>query len=879
MHICTIVARNYLPAARVLARSFQEHNPGGTCWTLVIDDRDGKLDPAGEPFTLVRPEQLGIEPWHRMTAGYNVLELSTAVKPWLLRHLLAKDDVERVAYLDPDIQVFDSVREVDDLLREHSLVVNPHLSAPMPRDGNKPAETDILVAGSFNLGFAGFAAGPQTDRLLDWWAERLATDCVVDPEHGYFVDQRWMDFAPGLVEDLFILRDPGYNLAYWNFSGRDLRKRGNRYEVDGQPLRFFHYSGFDPERRHLLSKHQNRIQLSQYPVLLELCRGYAQALEREGHAEWSPRPYGFGKLADGTPLDNVARAVFRDALDGGALPDADVFTPEGTSAFLAYLNEPAQVGASVGVTRYLARLQESRPDLRQAFPDLDGLDGSRLTAWAQVFGSATGVVPPALLPLGSGDSSEAGHLIPGVNVVGYFKAVLGVGEHARQLVAALETQGVPVHATTLHPHASPEDESLGVHATSGDKTAFNLVCVNADVISAVSNQLLGDSHSRGYTIGYWAWEVSAFPPEWLGAFGAVNEVWVGSKHVHDAVASAATVPVVTIPQPVSLPERSQAAAPPPGLPDGFRLLFAFDYFSVFERKNPLAAVEAFTRAFEPGSGASLIVKTLNHDHDIDNHERLRFAVAAHPDVHLIEERLSPDERDGLFNACDCYVSLHRAEGFGYTMAEAMWEGKPVIATAYSGNLDYMTADNSYLVDYSLVPIGDGHAPYPSTGEWANPDTEHAARLMREVFDHPEEASRRGERAAADIRKTHSPETAGRVMTERLRLLMATPALRAGRASGKTFGALQTDWVSERISAGPIAPAPRFGRAQSAARKSLLRLLKPVTVHQRLVDGELLKGIEAVDGSVQALAISHAAALRQIDELRAELESLRSNGSG
>ena len=340
-------------------------------------------------------------------------------------------------------------------------------------------------------------------------------------------------------------------------------------------MRFYHFSGFDPERPHLLSKHQDRIQLSEQPVLLELTRNYAQALEREGHAEWSPRPYGFGALPDGTPLDNVARAVFRDAVSSGALPDEDIFTEQGSRAFLAYLNEPASVGGGAGITRYLAQLHESRPDLQQAFPDLDGPDGSRLTAWAQVFGSATGTVPPALLPLGAGDSADAGHLVPGVNVAGYFKAVLGVGEHARQLVAGLESQGIPVRPTTLHPDASPEDESLGVRGTTEDKAAFNLLCVNADVIAAVAKQLVGDFYSGGYTIGYWAWEVSAFPPEWLGAFSAVNEVWVGSAHVHDAVAAAATVPVVTIPQPVSLPERSESPAPPAraarGLPLPVRL--------------------------------------------------------------------------------------------------------------------------------------------------------------------------------------------------------------------------------------------------------------------------------------------------------------------
>jgi len=204
--------------------------------------------------------------------------------------------------------------------------------------------------------------------------------------------------------------------------------------------------------------------------------------------------------------------------------------------------------------------------------------------------------------------------------------------------------------------------------------------------------------------------------------------------------------VLAIPQPVSLPEPSANALAPAGLPDGFRFLFAFDYLSVFERKNPLASIEAFARAFPPGSGASLIVKTLNGDHDPESHRRLCAAVAAHPDVHLIEHRLSPADRNGLMNAADCYVSLHRAEGFGYTLAEAMWLGKPVIATGYSGNVDYMSRDNSYLVDHRLVEIGRGHEPYPPDGVWAQPDVDHAARLMREVFEHPDEASRRARRA-------------------------------------------------------------------------------------------------------------------------------------
>ena len=282
---------------------------------------------------------------------------------------------------------------------------------------------------------------------------------------------------------------------------------------------------------------------------------------------------------------------------------------------------------------------------------------------------------------------------------------------------------------------------------------------------------LGDDFFRGrYTVGFWAWEVSAFPDDWLSSFGELDEVWVGSEHVREAIAGVATVPVIRIPQPVWLPEGAAGAEPPAGLPEGFRFLFAFDYLSVSERKNPLATVRAFTRAFSPGSGASLIIKTLNQEIDPSAHDGLAAAAATHPDVHVIDQRLSHAQRNGLLGAADCYVSLHRAEGFGYTLAESMWLGRPVIATGYSGNLDFMTPENSYLVDHRLVPIGAGNDPYPPDGLWAEPDVDHAAKLMREVFEHRDEAGRRAERAARDIRSSNGPQAAGSAMVKRLTLL-------------------------------------------------------------------------------------------------------------
>jgi glycosyltransferase involved in cell wall biosynthesis len=873
MHICTIVARNYLAAARVLARSFLAHNPSGTCWTLVIDDAGSEIEGAGEPFEVVRPEELAIDEWDRMAAGYSVLELSTAVKPWLLRFLLNERQAERVTYLDPDIQVFASLSEVDDLLRSHDVVVNPHLTAPMPRDGRKPSETDILTSGSFNLGFAGFAAGQQVDALLDWWAERLETDCLVAPERGYFVDQRWMDFAPGLVPSLFVMRDPGYNVAYWNLSNRDVQRVGASYFVNGKVLRFFHFSGYDPAAPRMLSKHQDRIDLDARPIVRELCDAYAKALTANGHREWRAKPYAWGTLPDGTPLDGAARAVYRQAAKAGELPDDHIFDADGGRSFLDYLRGPAEQGGDQGVTRYLAGVRALRADLREAFPNLEGPDGARLVAWARL---ADGEISQGLVQGPANGSPQ----LSGVNVVGYFAGVMGVGEHARQLVAALRAQDIPVATTTLHPEAAPEDATLSV---AGENTEdhtrfpfFNLLCANADSVPGVATQLGDEFFANRYTVGFWAWEVSAFPGRFLRAFAHLDEVWVGSRHVRDAVAEIATVPVLAIPQPVSLPPESAHAVPPPGLPNGFRFLFAFDYLSVSERKNPFATVEAFIRAFTPGSGASLIIKCLNEDHDPAAHERLCSAIAMHPDVQLINTRLTSAERDGLMNAADCYVSLHRAEGFGYTMAEAMWLGKPVIATAYSGNLDYMTQENSYLVDHRLISIGPGHNPYPAEGVWAEPDVEHAAKLMRHVYDHREEARRRGELAAADIRSSHAPEVAGRVMAKRLQLVIASAAWRSARFGGRRTGPIHTDWVTDLIRSGPVPPGrpPRFGATQRAARRGLLRLLRPITVHERLVAGELLRAIETVDANLQSLVVSHDAALRRIEELKTELRELR-----
>ncbi|CAN5141107.1 hypothetical protein BH20ACT16_BH20ACT16_00680 [soil metagenome] len=868
MDICTIIAANYAPFARVLAESFTEQHPQARCFVLVIDDFEGHLDPATEPFEILTPGDLAIEHFDRMAALYNVLELSTAVKPWLLRHLLNVRGCETLAYLDPDIEVHDSLGELEALLHEHRLVVTPHLTAPMPRDGLKPSETDILIAGSYNLGFIGLAPGPDTDALLDWWGERLATDCIVAPERGFFVDQRWMDFAPGLVPSFHVLRDPGYNVAYWNLASRDVQRAGDGWTVNDRPLRFFHFSGFDPAQPQLLSKHQNRIQLGDRPALRDLCRRYAKRLLARTDAGRPPWSYRYDRLPDGTKIDAAIRLGYRRALEAGEMT-ASPFSQQGGRDLLRWL-ATAPRGPKTP-SRYLVALHDTRPELRVAFPDIAGEDAPRLVAWAQTIGRAE--VPRPLVPGAMAvDGSAPGTSALGVNIAGYFGSVLGVGEAARQVAGALEAVGTRVSMQNLVASHSLQDDSLarGDHNGAGkDRFSTNLICVNADALPAFADDAGPSFFAGRYSIGLWWWEVSTFPERWLSSFGHVDEVWAGSRHVADALARVSPVPVIHITQPVLIEDPPPADRAALGLPESFVFLFSFDYESVFERKNPLAVVEAFGRSFEPGSGASLVIKSINHDHDPANHERLRAAAAQHPDVHLIDRYVARVERDQLTAACDCYVSLHRSEGFGFTVAEAMALGRPTIATGYSGTLDFMTPENSYLVDYELVPIGEDADPYPPEGEWAQPDVDHAARLMRHVVEHPEEARARGERARADIRSRHSLEVAGTVMTDRLARVAGgfVPSSRSGRMPGL----FDPEPLRQRVEQGPLAPrASRFGAPQRAARQALLRALKPYTAYERGVDGELIRGVEAVDRGVQSTHLRIDDLVRQVDELRVDV---------
>ncbi|MBC3830442.1 glycosyltransferase [Undibacterium amnicola] len=1002
--VFTIVSLNYGAFAKTLMKSLLETHPDWDRFVGLADRCDDTQGFSQNLFEPVLVESLPLPDMRAFLFRYGIMELNTAIKPYMFSHL-RKLGYERIVYIDPDILVLDRLVDVEKLLDDGAAaVVTPHLTAPL-NDHYSPTELDIMRAGAFNLGFLAIGNQIESDAFIKWWEEKLEHGAVSDPSKGLFTDQKWVDLAPGMFGKFAILRDPGYNVAYWNLAHRSVKKINNVFRVNDHTLRFFHFSGFDPINPKPFSKHQDRYTLETIGDAKLLALIYADKVKENGLIEFRKCAYTFGKFSDGTPIPNALRYLYREDEDirfqAGENPfdSADFFMHDDADRLPVILRAvwlehkhlqkafPYPLGASrlpfyhwfvengaveIGIPEifvdpirsaldeYVTSNQTTNPTInfkpsiwarglvflhkkatggrigharisqyQQINNPFDfirlGFTQFRASRWAarigigqntsakidplqaiQVESGLTstknkfrtyapkqkfsgiyfeagqsawwmgkqarfklaetqstklrlrGIHHPELCRLTSGtneliisvgfdrmpkqeirltetqidleidllhlpttwpatfsitpsvyfkpsnlgvndDTRELSIQISelkigeqvlfnpslfetedtiskemlGINLIGYARSEHGVGQSLRQFANAVTAAKIPFVVIDFNRNnlSRTQDESVAKQLATDVTHDINVFHINADQMPEAEMQLPSHFFSR-YNIGFWHWELPEMLAEHRAGFNQLNEVWVPTGFVQEAIAKHSPIPVIRMPHAIEFTISESANRAKFGLPENtFLFLMMYDFSSYQERKNPQAALDAFNLAFAGDNDrVKLVIKTQNAHHHAEDMNLLKEKLAGRNDIIWINETLTRQEVYDLQSVCDSLVSLHRSEGYGLGPAEAMFLGKPVIATNWSGNTEFMRQDNSLPVNYALVQIQKDVGVYKAGQTWAEPDITHAAELMKRLVDDPALYTKISTAASNTMRNEFSPTIIGERIHQRLKFI-------------------------------------------------------------------------------------------------------------
>ncbi len=781
--IFTICSNNYMAFAKTLLASAAAFHPQADLFLCLADEPIDLESLYPRHCTVVPARDLAIPDFPAFAFRYDVMEFNTAVKPYMFLHLFEALGYDAALYFDPDIEVF---ARLDAILEPLALgapfVLTPHLLS-FAEAPDEPNDFTIMRAGCYNLGFMAAARGDASDCVLRWWARRLRFECINAQDQGIFVDQKFVDLVPGFADGVAICRDPALNVAYWNLDQRRLEGDGDAWTVNDCPLGFFHFSGFDPNDLGRLSRHTERFCGTQPAPRRALMEHYAQRLRANGYGELPSGSYAYGRFTSGTPIPPFVRRMFRD---WHAVWPGDPF-----ASFETYLQAPwpgaARDSSSYVLTNLMKYMFDSLPELNARRNLRDPAHVREMVRWFVLLAEREQhldprLVEPAAERLGHRrfvDTSRMGPPElgrPDVSVVGYLSAASGVGEGGRCTLRTLahvvpRVEGYDIDLNVLSDRDDSSSERWLAESVAGRVQVFN---VNADQLALVMGHLRPRIRQDSYRIAVPFWELSTLPEASAPAFDLVDEVWAPSHFVQSTLVRRLSKPVLHMP--LGLTFETPAAAPRAafGLPqDRFLFFFAFDLLSYIERKNPRALVAAFRAAFPRRGHACLVLKALNGGRASKQLDPFAAEIADDPDIILLDRSLSRDDTLRLIGCCDAVVSLHRSEGLGLLVAEAMVLGKPVVATDYSGTTEFVSPRTGYPVDFRLIAVNDGEYPFAAGQVWADPDVRHAAWLMSRVVDHPQEARERAEQAKSHMHRRFGAAHVAGLQRQRLRELGVT----------------------------------------------------------------------------------------------------------
>ena len=311
--IFTICAKNYLAQALTLKHSVEITNPNVNFFIFLSDDVEGEELPE-----VILLDDNWIPQWRKMAFKYNVIEFSTSIKPFCIDYLFNKG-YENVLYIDPDIYVYKSLKDIFEILESKSIVLTPHRCTMFDDMRGPTSELIVSLVGVYNLGFIGIRNDKIGKRVVNWWKNRLHDYCYDDKEQGLFVDQKWMNFVVGYFpDDVYISHDLGLNMALWNIQERELFIEDDTFKVRSietpskvYDLTFFHFSGFDPYKPDNIDKRVNDYTVKEYPQYKKLLDDYRKAEMRNGYDKYHSMTYSFNSFSDSTIILPINRRLYR----------------------------------------------------------------------------------------------------------------------------------------------------------------------------------------------------------------------------------------------------------------------------------------------------------------------------------------------------------------------------------------------------------------------------------------------------------------------------------------------------------------------------------------------------------------------------------------
>lgn len=316
--IFTICAKNYLAQAKTLGFSLRKFAPEIDFYIILSDEiGTDTIDYAG--FEIIEAKTLHNIPFfYELAFKYDVIEFSTAVKPFFLDLLINEKGYTKVLYIDPDMVVYSSLDFLFEALDKQDALLTPHLLYPYIKYEGATREEELLFVGIYNLGFFGINNSVNGKHIIEWWKVKLKDQCFADKEDGLHVDQKWMDFLPALFgEKVLILRHPGINLAFWNMHERVFVDNGKEYTVDGAPLVIFHFSGLDPLNYQEIARKQTKFNLTNLPQYTRLFKEYVTELKSNQFNYLSTLIYRYNKFDNQVHILKYQRRLYRSLLNEG----------------------------------------------------------------------------------------------------------------------------------------------------------------------------------------------------------------------------------------------------------------------------------------------------------------------------------------------------------------------------------------------------------------------------------------------------------------------------------------------------------------------------------------------------------------------------------